>query len=208
MSTAGVLLAEYSVPPVAGSPWDNGLEGITVGPDNTLYFAMDQGAIGEITTSGSITEIPIPDFNQSVGEPGTLVLAIATRPDGDIWFTTASPDNIDVLTPGSPSPSPTPTPTPAPSPTPTPTPTPAPTPTPTPTPTPSPTATPTPAPSPTPTPTPTPTPAPGTTPTPSSTPVPTPAPTPAPTPSPPPAPAPAAAWRSRRLRVSTARRRL
>jgi streptogramin lyase len=191
MSTSGVLVDEYSVPPIAGSPFDNTLEGITVGPDDTLYFAMDQGAIGEITTSGSITEIPIPDVNLSANQPPTDVLAITTAPDGDIWFTTSNPDNIDVLTPGSPSPSPTPTPTPAPSPTPTPTPTPAPTPTPTPTPTPSPTPTPTPAPSPTPAPTPTPTPTPAPTPTPTPTPVPTPAPTPTPTPSPPPAPAPA-----------------
>jgi virginiamycin B lyase len=60
MSTAGVLLDRYSVAPVAGSSFLNALGATTVGPDGNLYFAMEQGDIGEITTSGAITETPIP----------------------------------------------------------------------------------------------------------------------------------------------------
>ncbi len=51
--------------------------GITVGSDNALWFTEGIGAIGRVTTSGSITEFPVhhPAY------------AITSGPDGDLWFT-------------------------------------------------------------------------------------------------------------------------
>jgi hypothetical protein len=56
-------------------------DGITTGPDDALWFTLfSANSIGRITTSGEITEYPIPSPNsQSSG--------IATGPDGSIWFT-------------------------------------------------------------------------------------------------------------------------
>jgi hypothetical protein len=56
-------------------------DGITAGPDGALWFTMfAANSIGRITTTGAITQYPIPTANsQSSG--------IATGPDGSIWFT-------------------------------------------------------------------------------------------------------------------------
>jgi streptogramin lyase len=53
---------------------------IIVGPDKNLWFTEYGGQkIGRVTTSGVITEFPIPGALQLVG--------IAAGPDGNIWFT-------------------------------------------------------------------------------------------------------------------------
>ena len=67
MSTTIVLLSggitEYPIP--AGSPAvGNGLIGITAGPDGNVYFTDTlNNAIGQITPSGVITELPLPSSN-------------------------------------------------------------------------------------------------------------------------------------------------
>ncbi len=56
---------------------------ITAGPDGNLYFGETDGVVGRITTSGVVTEFPLP------GNPGANfpVLGICAGPDGNIWFT-------------------------------------------------------------------------------------------------------------------------
>ncbi len=58
---------------------------ITMGPDSAIWFTEPgtntrNGKIGRITTSGAITEYPIPTSND--GPWG-----ITTGPDGNLWFT-------------------------------------------------------------------------------------------------------------------------
>jgi len=54
---------------------------IAVGPDGALWFTESGGnAIGRITTSGEITEFPVPT-------PGARPTGITAGPDGNIWFT-------------------------------------------------------------------------------------------------------------------------
>ena len=72
---ASGTIREYVVP---GSP---SLNFITPGPDGALWFAdSGNGAIGRITTGGTITEYPAPDAG---AEPA----GITVGPDGNIWFT-------------------------------------------------------------------------------------------------------------------------
>jgi streptogramin lyase len=145
MSTSGTLLQQYPVAAAAGGGGLGQLEDITVGSDKNLYFTAQTGYIGEITTNGVVTARAVSNTVATVpGASGPQPLAIASGPDGNIWFTDPWTDSIGVFRfVSSPTPTPvTPTPTPtAPTPTPT-TPTPTPTnPTPTPTaPTPTPTA--------------------------------------------------------------------
>ena len=54
---------------------------ITVGPDGNLWFSDNNGAIGRITTSGSVREFT--SGLQSGADPD----AIAPGPDGNVWFT-------------------------------------------------------------------------------------------------------------------------
>jgi streptogramin lyase len=81
---------------------------ITTGPDNNLWFTeyfSDQ--IGRITTNGNITEFPLPKDNStpsastpSVSTPsintlyGKLPYGIVTGPDGNLWFTEVSGNQI------------------------------------------------------------------------------------------------------------------
>jgi streptogramin lyase len=57
---------------------------ITAGPDGALWFG-ETGAIGRITTAGSIQQFPLPT-------PTETVASITTGPEGDIWFT----DNAEI----------------------------------------------------------------------------------------------------------------
>jgi virginiamycin B lyase len=67
--------------------------GITRGPDGALWFAGSGGnCIGRITTSGAITEFPLPT-------PGSFPLDIVTGPDGALWFTEAHGNRIGRLMP-------------------------------------------------------------------------------------------------------------
>ena len=54
---------------------------ITVGPDGDLWFADNSGAIGQITTGGSVQEY------RGGLQSGAVPDAIAPGPDGNVWFT-------------------------------------------------------------------------------------------------------------------------
>ncbi len=53
---------------------------ITAGPDGALWFTDQFSKIGRITTSGTITEYPLPTPNDSP-------FGIAAGPDGALWYT-------------------------------------------------------------------------------------------------------------------------
>lgn len=58
---------------------------IVVGPDGALWFTEGFGdRIGRVTTSGEISEYPIPTRDTIHGQPE----GIAVGPDGAIWFVT------------------------------------------------------------------------------------------------------------------------
>jgi streptogramin lyase len=64
-----------------------GPQGITVGPDNNLWFTeFGTGKIGRITTSGFLTEFALP----AGSEPQQIV----TGPDNAVWFTEAGTNKI------------------------------------------------------------------------------------------------------------------
>ncbi len=72
-------ITEYMLPPSSYPV------GITLGPDGALWFA-DRGSnqIGRITTSGTISEFPLPSWGSDVWD-------ITPGPDGALWF--AANDN-------------------------------------------------------------------------------------------------------------------
>jgi len=64
---------------------------ITPGPDGNLWFA-DQpefigGQIGRISTTGVITEFPVPAANTPWPAGRSYPFSIAAGPDGNLWFT-------------------------------------------------------------------------------------------------------------------------
>ncbi len=68
------------------NPW-----GITTGPDGALWFTENFGStIGRITTSGAITEFPLPRFSG----PGEIV----PGSDGALWFTEQYANKIGRIT--------------------------------------------------------------------------------------------------------------
>jgi len=78
IAVAAILRAqtftEYPVPSASSQPY-----AITVGPDGALWFTETNGAkIGRITTSGVVTEFPLP--------AGSQPLDIIAGPDGALWF--------------------------------------------------------------------------------------------------------------------------
>jgi virginiamycin B lyase len=71
-------VASYSTPTL-----NAGSAAITTGPDGALWFIESgNGKIGRITTSGTITEIPLP-----ASEVNSGVYGITAGPDGNLWFT-------------------------------------------------------------------------------------------------------------------------
>ncbi len=100
ITTAGVV-TEFSVPsipPAAGSSpatpsTPATLTAITAGPDGALWFTGEPGEVGRITTTGVVTEFPVPDDPPPSGSPaGTAgtpatLQSIAAGPDGALWFT-------------------------------------------------------------------------------------------------------------------------
>ena len=93
MSTSGTLLQQY---PAGGS--QSQLLDITVGSDKDLYFTEQAGDIGQITTAGVVTLFPVSTTVSTVpGASGPQPLAIASGPDGNIWFTDPWTDSIGVL---------------------------------------------------------------------------------------------------------------
>ncbi|HLG95715.1 MAG TPA: IPT/TIG domain-containing protein [Bryobacteraceae bacterium] len=75
MTTAGVF-TEYVISRTVNS----GSYGITAGPDGAMWFADASFKIGRITTSGTVTEYPLPGTNDSP-------YGIAAGPDGALWYT-------------------------------------------------------------------------------------------------------------------------
>jgi streptogramin lyase len=98
MSTSGTLLQHYSIIPPGGSDGPGDLADITLGSDNNLYFAEQTGYIGEMTITGTPTNIPVSTTVTTVpGASGPQPLAITRGPDGNIWFTDPWTASIGVL---------------------------------------------------------------------------------------------------------------
>ena len=94
--TADGTITKYPLP-FNGKPAfadGKGPYGITLGPDDALWFTEIRGnAIGRITTAGVITEYPLPF-------PGSSPYAITTGPDGALWFTFLDRGAIGRITTG------------------------------------------------------------------------------------------------------------
>lgn len=67
---------------------DSATYGIAAGPDGALWFT-EEGAnrIGRITTSGAVTEYPLPTGANPAQCGQRCPLDIASGPDGALWFT-------------------------------------------------------------------------------------------------------------------------
>jgi streptogramin lyase len=69
---------------------------VVAGPDGNLWFSDRNGAVGRITTGGTVTEF------KSGLNPGSAVRSIAMGPDGNMWFsdpgTTRAVGMIDPVT--------------------------------------------------------------------------------------------------------------
>jgi streptogramin lyase len=80
---------EFSLPTPS-----SGLDGITLGPDGTLWFTESSaGKIGRIKPGGTITEFSLPTAH-------SLPYGITTGPDGNLWFTEQEGNKIGRITPG------------------------------------------------------------------------------------------------------------
>jgi sugar lactone lactonase YvrE len=66
-------------------------EGIAAGPDGALWFTEYSDRIGRITTTGVITEYPVPTAS-------SYPRGIAAGPDGALWFTEYVGNNIGRIT--------------------------------------------------------------------------------------------------------------
>ena len=65
---------------------------IVAGPDGALWFTEARGdKIGRITTTGDVTEYPIPTA-------GAFAADITVGPDGALWFTESSGNKIGRIT--------------------------------------------------------------------------------------------------------------
>jgi streptogramin lyase len=84
--TIDEFLASNSTNPVSGGPNFRPV-GIAAGPDGNLWYAEQVAAIGRITTSGLVTEFPVPSFFCSP-------TFITVGPDGNLWF---SEENCDIV---------------------------------------------------------------------------------------------------------------
>ncbi len=85
----------YGVPPPPNAIC--GTQGITVGPDNNLWFTMPLGdVIGSITTTGTVTEFPqlSPKGSTNVGPVG-----ITAGPDHNLWVTDRDGNKIWRISP-------------------------------------------------------------------------------------------------------------
>jgi virginiamycin B lyase len=98
LPAAALAIDEFPLPNAASGP-----AGITTGPDGAVWFTEEQpgptapggsggNRIGRITTSGAITEVPIPTTSAQPAE-------ITTGPDGAIWFTEFGKSQIGRLDP-------------------------------------------------------------------------------------------------------------
>ena len=109
------VITDFPIPNVTypdGTTWPVNPAEITAGPDGNLWFTSDQSLIGQITTSGDVTEyVPLnsSSFGCCIAPAG-----ISAEPDGNIWFADYGPSKVGYLSLGG-NPTPTPTSTPCPS---------------------------------------------------------------------------------------------
>ena len=88
MSSAGVFLGTFPLTGTLG-----GLGGIVAGPDGNLWFTeVYANRIGRITTSGVVTEFPVPTED---ADP----YGIVAGPDGNLWFNEFVRGRIGRITP-------------------------------------------------------------------------------------------------------------
>ncbi len=86
ITTAGAI-TEYTIPTASSFPF-----GITVGPDNNLWFTESAtNKIGQITTSGAITEFQLPG-GEAVGQ-------IVSGADGGLWYTAFTTHKVGRIQP-------------------------------------------------------------------------------------------------------------
>ena len=84
-------ISEFTIPTANSYP-----AGIAVGSDRALWFTEGCGnKIGRITTTGTITEYPIPPSKSGYGNNP---FAITSGPDGNLWFTELAGGNIGRIT--------------------------------------------------------------------------------------------------------------
>ena len=80
------MITEFSIPTA-----NSGVQGITSGPDDDLWFAEQfTNKIGRITTSGVFTEFLVPTANS---HPTGITLGA----DGGLWFTENTANQIGHL---------------------------------------------------------------------------------------------------------------
>jgi streptogramin lyase len=74
----------------------NGPNGITVGPDNNLWFAMwFSNRIGKVTTAGSFTVYDIPLLpSETSSDPNSIIVG----PDNNLWFLEPAANKISRIT--------------------------------------------------------------------------------------------------------------
>jgi virginiamycin B lyase len=83
MTTSGAI-TEYPA---------SGVYGIASGPDGNLWFPQfGNNTIGRITTSGIVTDFPLPT-------PSALPLFITSGPDGNLWFTENAASQVGKINP-------------------------------------------------------------------------------------------------------------
>jgi virginiamycin B lyase len=125
---AGVV-TEFTGGVTPGLSANGGPAGITTGPEGDIWFTEERppGRVARITPAGVVTELTggvTPGFSATdwlgyLGYyplAGTGPFAIATGPDGDLWFTVYSdPGRVGRINPAAVPPAPHPAPPPAPS---------------------------------------------------------------------------------------------
>src|SRR3954452_14904696 len=90
---ADTLNATFTEYPVASGA---ALRDMAAGPDGALWFTERRGeAIGRVTTTGTVTEFPVPT---SMENPRRDPQGIAAGPDGALWFTESTGDSVDRVT--------------------------------------------------------------------------------------------------------------
>jgi virginiamycin B lyase len=92
VTTTGVF-AQYRT----SSP-DSDAGYIVAGPDGNLWFTeLGVGKVAKMTTSGRITEYPVPNARCGLGL-GNCLSGLAPGPDGNVWFTESRSGRVAEIT--------------------------------------------------------------------------------------------------------------
>jgi streptogramin lyase len=87
LAEAAGPVVEFTIPTAGSGP-----QGIALGSDANLWFTEQTASrIGRVTSTGAITEFPLPAGRQPIG--------ITSGPDGNIWFAEFGGDRIGRLNP-------------------------------------------------------------------------------------------------------------